>query len=60
LHRLEKQGWLASEWGTTENNQRAKFYRLTAGGKTQLLAEHSRWDEFVHAVSAIMRQAREG
>src|SRR6266849_18972 len=40
LHRLEKQGWVASEWGTSENNQRAKYYQLTAAGKKQLLTEH--------------------
>src|SRR5574339_169977 len=47
LHRLERQGWLVSEWGMSENNQRAKFYRLTAAGKKQLSAEQSKWDLLV-------------
>ena len=55
LHRLQKQGWLASEWGTTENNQKAKYYRLTAAGKKQLLAEKSKWETFVQAVAGVMK-----
>src|SRR4029079_11582135 len=43
LHRLEKQGWLASAWKVTEHKQRAKYYRLTASGRKQLAAERSRW-----------------
>jgi PadR family transcriptional regulator len=54
LHRLEKQGWVASEWKHTEANQRAKFYRLTAGGKRQLAAEQSRWQQLVTAMAAAM------
>ena len=57
LRRLEKQGWLASEWKTSENNQRAKYYRLTAAGKKQLLSEQSKWDLFVQAVAGVMRPA---
>jgi PadR family transcriptional regulator PadR len=57
LHRLEKQGWLASEWKTSENNQRAKYYRLTPAGKKQLLSEQSKWDLFVQAVAGVMRPA---
>jgi PadR family transcriptional regulator len=57
LHRLQKQGWLASEWRTTENNQKAKYYRLTAAGKKQLLAEQSRWEMFVQAVAGVMKPA---
>src|SRR5205823_9211359 len=44
LHRLERQGWLASKWGLSENKQRAKYYRLTAAGKKQLSAEQSKWE----------------
>ena len=55
LHRLQKQGWLSSEWGTTENNQKAKYYRLTAAGKKQLLAEQSKWETFVQAVAGVMK-----
>src|SRR5215471_15679186 len=54
LHRLQKQGWLASEWKVSENNQRAKYYRLTPAGKRQLLAERSKWDLFVRAVAGVM------
>jgi len=54
LHRLEKQGWVASEWKQTEANQRAKFYRLTAAGKRQLAAEQSRWRQLVTAMAAAM------
>ena len=58
LHRLEKQGWLASEWGLSENNQRAKFYRLTAAGKKQLSAAESKWDLLVKAIAGVMKPAQ--
>jgi PadR family transcriptional regulator PadR len=54
LHRLERQGWLSSEWKQTESNQRAKFYRLTAAGKKQLAAEHERWTQLSSAIAGIM------
>jgi transcriptional regulator len=54
LHRLERQGWLKSEWGISEANQRAKFYRLTAKGKAQLLVERERWSQLVRAIGLIM------
>ena len=54
LHRLEKRGWLKSEWGVSEANQRAKYYRLTATGKAQLSREHDRWSQLVHAIGRIM------
>jgi PadR family transcriptional regulator len=57
LHRMERQGWLASEWGLSENNQRAKFYRLTAAGKKQLLAERSKWDSLVKAIAGVLKPA---
>lgn len=57
LHRLEKQGWVSSQWKQTEANQRAKFYRLTATGKKQLLSEQSRWKQMVDAVAGIMNPA---
>ena len=60
LHRLEKQGWVASEWKVAETNQRAKFYRLTAGGKTQLTAEQSRWRQLVNAMAAAMNPGLKG
>src|SRR5215208_268131 len=49
LHRLEKQGWVKSEWRQTEANQRAKFYRLTPKGKKQLVQERDRWSQLVSA-----------
>jgi transcriptional regulator len=57
LHRLQKQGWIAAEWKLTENKQRAKYYRLTAAGKKQLLAEQSRWERLVAAIAGVMRLA---
>jgi PadR family transcriptional regulator PadR len=55
LQRLSKKGWVTSKWGQTEANQRAKFYRLTPGGKQQLLREESRWTELVRAIGRIMK-----
>jgi transcriptional regulator len=55
LHRLERQGWLASEWGLSENKQRAKYYRLTAAGKKQLSAEQSKWELLVKAITGVMK-----
>ena len=54
LHRLVKRGWLKSEWGVSEANQRAKYYRLTPAGKAQLLREQNRWSQLVHAIGRIM------
>ena len=56
LHRLEKQGWLASEWKQTDSNQRAKFYRLTAAGKRQLVQEHARWTQLSQAIASVMNR----
>jgi len=55
LHRLEQQGWLSSEWGISEKNQRAKYYRLTRTGKKQLTAEQSKWKRFLKAIHLVMR-----
>jgi len=57
LHRLEDRGWIASFWGTSENNRRARYYRLTKAGRTQLDAQTTRWDEIVRAVNRILRPA---
>jgi transcriptional regulator len=54
LHRLEKQGWIRSEWKTSEHNQRAKYYQLTAAGKKQLVSEHSRWKLITSAIGNLM------
>src|SRR5205809_3062692 len=57
LHRLVKRGWLKSEWGVSDTNQRAKFYRLTAAGKVQLIREQDRWSQLVRAIGRIMNPA---
>lgn len=54
LKRLELKGWIASKWDTSESNRRAKFYRLTAAGRRHLTREHSKWAEFVEAVTTVM------
>ena len=61
LFRLVRQGLLKSSWGTSENNRRAKFYRLTAKGRRQLAVETSKWDKLAGAIARILRSAeREG
>ena len=57
LHRLEDRGWIASFWGTSENNRRARYYRLTPKGRQQLVDQTSRWDEIVRAVNRSLRPA---
>ncbi len=57
LHRLERQGWLSAEWKVSDKNQRAKYYRLTAAGKKQLLAEESKWKRLVGAIAGVMKPA---
>ena len=54
LHRVVKRGWLEASWGTSENNRRARFYRLTPTGKRQLLQETATWRLFSGAVEAIL------
>ena len=54
LHRLELRGWLASEWGLSENNRRAKYYRLTPAGRRQLAAESATWQRLSGAVMRVM------
>ena len=54
LHRLELRGWLASEWGASDNNRRAKYYRLTAAGRKQLAAESATWNRLSGAVMRVM------
>src|SRR6185312_16966229 len=55
LHRLERQGWVRSEWKQTESKQRARYYRITATGKKQLASEANRWERLVGAIGAVMR-----
>jgi PadR family transcriptional regulator len=57
LHRLEVQGWIASEWRVTENNRTAKYYRLTRAGRTQLEREATRWNAIAEAIAAVLREA---
>lgn len=57
LHRLEDRGLIASFWGTSENNRRARYYRLTPAGKAQLAQETNRWEQLVRAVGRILRPA---
>ncbi len=54
LHRLEHRGWIASEWGVSEANRRAKYYRLTRSGRKQLVAETESWRRFTGAVERIL------
>jgi transcriptional regulator len=57
LHRLEDRGWIASFWGTSENNRRARYYRITPLGRQQLTAQTNRWDQIVRAVNRVLRPA---
>ncbi len=59
LHRLLKRGWIAAEEGTSENNRRAKFYRLTAKGRSQVLTETSKWEKFAGAIARILQPGEE-
>lgn len=59
LYRLEDRGWIASFWGTSENNRKAKYYRLTPAGRKQLAVETSRWERLVSGISCILRPATE-
>src|SRR5579863_3283121 len=60
LHRLEKQGWVRSEWKQSENNQRAKFYNLTVSWRKRLASEANRWSQLSSAIAGIMNRAVEG
>src|SRR5579864_9168671 len=60
LHRLIKRGWILAEGGTSENNRRAKFYRLTAKGRKQLVLEAGKWEKLAGAIARILRPAGEG
>ena len=56
LHRLENQGWIASEWSTSDNNRRAKFYSLTAAGRRQLAKELGEWKKLSSAIALVLQQ----
>jgi len=55
LYRIEQCGWIESEWGTSENNRRARFYRLTRAGKKQLGIEETRWSHLTDAIARVMQ-----
>ena len=57
LHKLEQEGWIKSEWKPSENNRKAKFYRLTARGRKQLTLETSRWRQMARAIALVMGDA---
>jgi PadR family transcriptional regulator PadR len=57
LHRLIKRGWITAEDGASENNRRAKFYRLTAKGRKQLLEETSKWEKLARAIAGVLKPA---
>ena len=60
LHRLERKGWIEAEWGLSENNRRAKYYRLTADGRRQLRAEAATWRQYAAAVFKVLETAERG
>lgn len=59
LHRLEREGWIKSEWKVSDNNQRVKEYRILASGKRQLAAERSRWERLSNAIAGVLKPAEE-
>jgi PadR family transcriptional regulator PadR len=59
LYRVEHQGWVSSEWGESENNRKAKFYRLTAAGKRQLRSEAANWNRMADVIGGILNAAPE-
>lgn len=56
LHRLEDRGWVSSYWGASENNRKARFYRLTAAGRKRLTVETNRWESMVEAIGRVLGQ----
>ena len=57
LHRMEQEGWIVSQWGTTESNRRARYYRLTAAGRKQLVQEEAKWMKLTNAVAQVLNFA---
>jgi transcriptional regulator len=57
LHRMAQEGWIKAEWGTSENNRRARYYAITAAGRRQLAAEEQRWADLTAAVGRVLRFA---
>ncbi len=59
LHRLEDRGWIASFWGSSENNRKARYYRLTPAGRKQLSVQTTRWEQMVRAIGRVLKPATE-
>ena len=59
LHRLEDRAWIASFWGTSENNRKARYYRLTPKGRKQLTQQTGRWEQLVRAINRVLKPATE-
>src|SRR5919106_2908188 len=59
LQRLERRGWITAKWGTSENNRRAKYYRLTSDGRKQLVAETTKWERLAEGTARVLNPARE-
>ena len=59
LYRLEHQGWITSEWGESENNRKAKYYRLTTAGKRRLQSETEKWNRMADVIAGILHTTRE-
>ncbi|MFI5227964.1 MAG: PadR family transcriptional regulator [Gemmatimonadales bacterium] len=57
LHRLDRRGWIESDWGLSENNRKAKFYQLTPRGRAALRAEMAEWQRYTHAVAGVLQPA---
>jgi PadR family transcriptional regulator len=57
LHRMEQEGWVAAQWGTTESRRRARYYRLTAAGRRQLTSEEEKWSKLTNAVAQVLNFA---
>lgn len=57
LYRLEEHGWIESEWGTSDNNRRARFYKLTRAGRRQLAVEESHWQQLAAAIAKVLQAA---
>lgn len=58
LHRMEQEGWIRAEWGTSENNRRARYYRLSEAGRKQLAAEEKNWARLTEAVATVLQFAQ--
>jgi len=59
LQRLERRGWVTAEWGTSENNRRARYYRLTASGRKQLTAETTKWEQMANAIAGVLNPSEQ-